>query len=277
MDDCVYAFVRRPEQPVSFDHLEGLVHERRGIDRYLRAHAPGRVLERLFRRDAGKLVPGPVPEGAAGRGDDEPFDRPFVSLDALPDSRRLAVDGQDPAARGLSGCRDEATRHDQDLFVGKRDRFSGVQRVQGGPHPGVAHGGDHKEIDLRKAGHLARLNVLDPLGSRLGGAVAVARPELGYLLPEECRIAARREGHDVELVGKAADDVERLSSNGSRGAKNGQAFHSPALFANGGLKLQSILQTSIRRPGSEPGSRAGPGCRRGPGAASRNPSVRWPF
>ena len=48
MDDDFDPVVRQSEEEVRLDHLEALVRERRRVDRDLRAHAPGRVSERIL-------------------------------------------------------------------------------------------------------------------------------------------------------------------------------------------------------------------------------------
>ena len=47
--DDLDPLVREPEEEVRLDQLEPLVGERGRVDRDLRAHAPGRVRERLAR------------------------------------------------------------------------------------------------------------------------------------------------------------------------------------------------------------------------------------
>ena len=47
MNDDLDLLVRKAEQEVRLDQLEPLVRERRGVDRDLRAHLPGRVRERV--------------------------------------------------------------------------------------------------------------------------------------------------------------------------------------------------------------------------------------
>ena len=63
--------VRHAEQPVRLDQLEALVRERRGVDRDLRPHRPGRMGERLLRGDAAEIRAGPAAERPAGGGQHE--------------------------------------------------------------------------------------------------------------------------------------------------------------------------------------------------------------
>ena len=57
--------VGNAEEEVRLDHLEPLVRERRGVDRDLRAHAPGRMRERLLGRDVLELGARPAAERPA--------------------------------------------------------------------------------------------------------------------------------------------------------------------------------------------------------------------
>ena len=66
LDDDLDPLVRQPEEEVRLDQLEALVRERRRVDRDLRAHAPGRVRERLLGRDVLELLARAPAERAAG-------------------------------------------------------------------------------------------------------------------------------------------------------------------------------------------------------------------
>ena len=66
MDHDVDLLVPDIVEPARLDDLQALVGEGRGVDRDLGAHAPGRVAERLLRRDRGE-VPRPAGRGTAHR------------------------------------------------------------------------------------------------------------------------------------------------------------------------------------------------------------------
>ena len=102
VDDDLDLLGRQAEQPAGLDHLQGLVHQRGGIDGDLRPHAPGRVAQGLLDGDVRPARPGCVPRKGpplavstmrstvAGR----------AALDRLEDGAVLAVDRQEPARRG---------------------------------------------------------------------------------------------------------------------------------------------------------------------------------
>src|SRR5204863_3051758 len=89
------AVVRNVEEEVCLDQLEALVGERRGVDRDLRAHAPGRMRERLLRSHADELVPGAPAERPARAGEDERVHLLCTAtFEALEERRVLAVNRQ---------------------------------------------------------------------------------------------------------------------------------------------------------------------------------------
>ena len=61
------------EKPMRLDHLQPFVEECGGIDRDLRTHVPGRMLERLFDGDDRQICsPGSFAERSAGCGQNDP-------------------------------------------------------------------------------------------------------------------------------------------------------------------------------------------------------------
>ena len=56
VDDDVELVGRQREQVMRLDQLKAFVHQRRGIDRDLRPHDPGRMLERLLHRHLAQLL-----------------------------------------------------------------------------------------------------------------------------------------------------------------------------------------------------------------------------
>jgi hypothetical protein len=71
VDDDLELLVRETEQEVRFDQLEALVRQGRRVDGDLRAHAPGRVRERVGAGHLGQLRARAAAEGAARGGEDE--------------------------------------------------------------------------------------------------------------------------------------------------------------------------------------------------------------
>ena len=71
------------EEPVRLDHFQPFVKERGGIDRDLRAHVPGRMLQRLFERDRIKIVRRRFAEWSARCGKDQ-FGATFAGIGRWP-------------------------------------------------------------------------------------------------------------------------------------------------------------------------------------------------
>ena len=100
VDDHLDRVVADIVQPVCLDDLQALVGERRGVDRDLGAHRPGRVAQGLRGRDRGHLRGRRVEERPARRGQDERLHAGHVLADeALPDRRVLRVDRPEPGQR----------------------------------------------------------------------------------------------------------------------------------------------------------------------------------
>ena len=65
MDDDFHLRFGHAEKPSGLDDFKALVHERRGIDGDFTTHVPCRMLQRLFRRDGGKINVRPFVKRAA--------------------------------------------------------------------------------------------------------------------------------------------------------------------------------------------------------------------
>ena len=123
MDDDLDAIVRKAEEEVRLDQLEPLVRERRGVDGDLRAHAPGRVRERLLDRDVLELGARAAAERAAGRGQHERVDGlRCAAFEALEGGAVLAVDGQQQPSAPLPRAQRELAGRDEALLVRERER-----------------------------------------------------------------------------------------------------------------------------------------------------------
>ena len=109
--DDLDAVVVDPEQLVRLDHLQALVHERRGVDRDLGPHGPGRMGQGLGDGHAAQLRQAAAPERPAAGGEHERGDAASAPPaagrpQALVDGAVLGVDGDQlgprraPAAAG---------------------------------------------------------------------------------------------------------------------------------------------------------------------------------
>jgi len=96
MDHYVHLDGRKSKQPARLNHFEALVHEGSAIDGNPVAHAPGWVIERLFRSDGGKRFAWRVAKGAARSGQDEARKPgPGYPPQALMGAVMFAVHGQE--------------------------------------------------------------------------------------------------------------------------------------------------------------------------------------
>src|SRR6266487_240436 len=69
MDNNFNALHLDSEKPVRLDHLEPFVEQRCGIDCDLWSHVPGRMLERLLRRDRIEFIAGQFTKWSTGCGE----------------------------------------------------------------------------------------------------------------------------------------------------------------------------------------------------------------
>ena len=119
------------EQMMRLDQFEALVHQRRGIDRDLRPHDPGRMLERLLHRHFAQLLQRPGAERPAGGGQDDAthFFAP-ARHQRLEDRVVLGIDRQDCRAGGGRAAHEQGAGTDQAFLVGERDRRAAFGRSE---------------------------------------------------------------------------------------------------------------------------------------------------
>src|SRR5438270_2936586 len=210
MDDDADGFQRDPEQVMGLDHLQALVHQGRRVDRDLGPHRPPRVVERLLHRHLVQVEVGMRPERAAARRDDQAPDvLALLAPQALPDGAVLTVDR--PYAPGPGGLHDQRPGHDQDLFGGQRDLLAGLQRRHGGLQRTRAGDRDHDQVAASVPDHGLDLVV------ELGVAGLAAHEVLSLAI---ARMDAFGEAEELEPVGVAVDDVQRLPADGTGGAED---------------------------------------------------------
>ena len=188
MDDDIDPLVRHPVEPVGLDDLQSLVGERRGIDRDLGAHRPGRMAQGAGGADAREAVERRVEEGPA-RGREEQAGDVVERLagEALPDRGVLRIDRAQPAERGGQGvarirCRtfgrpgsglghhEVAARHER-LLVGGRDDLAGPKGGEDGAQAHDAAGRDDHEVHVRSGRELLE----GARAARLGAAGRAGR------------------------------------------------------------------------------------------------------
>jgi hypothetical protein len=116
--DDVDLLVPESVEPARLHDLVALVHERRRVDRDLRSHLPGRMTQRVLRRDAGERFDRHIAERAARRGErDTAHLREILAHKALPEPVVLAVDRAKSISCPAGQAADEMTGGDEDFFV----------------------------------------------------------------------------------------------------------------------------------------------------------------
>ncbi len=148
----------------------------------------------------------------------------------------LAVDGQDFDALLLRTARHELARDDERLLVRKRDVLPGIERFHRRLETGKAHHRRHDDVNVvhgrridkrlpaaRKLRPLAfaREVFFEPRIGRFIGQHGEFGAELFHLLREQLIAAIRGQHGNMEQLGMAAHDVERLRADGACRAQNG--------------------------------------------------------
>ncbi len=229
------------EEVVRFDHLETLIHERRGVDRDLGSHRPHRVLERLLDRRLGELGPRPSAERP-------PRTRQHDALQVLATltpkrqgkGRVLGVDREQPLGLTLDQVHHELAADNEALLVGERERLPALERGERGPKTGRADQTVHHDVglgfagdglggigtdDQLHAGERAQL-LLHVVGRVLVGDGHQRRQEFPDLPHEQILVGtARGQADDLEPIGIAPDHVEGLRADGAGRAEDGERPH----------------------------------------------------
>ena len=251
VDDHVDPVVGHAVEPVGLHDLEPLVGQRRGVDRDLRAHRPGRMAQRRCGSDRGERLERRVEERPARRRQDQAVDVVHrLAGKALPDRRVLRVDRPQPAQRrgqGIAGVERRpfggpglGLRHHQvaagneRLLVGGRDDLACAERGEDRPQAHDPAGARPPRDPRRRRGErLERARPTAPGRSPPAGRGGTSEP-----------IAARRGRRRRTCSSSSAacepvaiattsqsgreggEDVDRLpsrSSHPSRGGRRGPA------------------------------------------------------
>ena len=165
------------EKPVRLDHLQALVEERGRIDRDLRPHVPGRMLQRPLRCDGREFPMRRLPKRPARRGQDDAaqivrecgrgLGAPMTSdvatdrgakapptLETLKDRVVLRIDRQDLRAFPRRGPHHCLARHDEDLLARHRQVFPRLDRRQCRPQAPCPDNRNQHHVGIRQAGDL---------------------------------------------------------------------------------------------------------------------------
>ena len=139
------------------DHLEALVHQRRRVDRDARAHAPGRMPQRLLGRHVREVGERSAAERPAAGRHDQRLDRVDVlGRQQLLQRRVLGVDRQQARAAARERRAHERPARDEALLVGERDVDAGVERRQRGLEPGRPDDRVEHDVGAALGGELRR-------------------------------------------------------------------------------------------------------------------------
>ena len=143
--------VGEEEDPETYVPPEPLVHHRRGIDRYLRAHAPVRMLYRLLGRYILKLCAAFAPERAAAAGEQYLFKLSGLPAhQTLKDGRMLRIDGNYLRSGGLCRRHDDLACANERLLICKRYALFFAYRGKRRTQSDRAGNGGHDTVGLRK-------------------------------------------------------------------------------------------------------------------------------
>ena len=125
--------------------LQALVHHRRAVNGYFRAHAPVGVLDRLLRRDVFQLRARPAAKRSAAAGEQQLFQLALSAPhEALEDGGMLGIDGDYLRAPLRCAAHDYLPRADKRLLICQRDALFRVYRGERRAQPYRAgHGGDN--------------------------------------------------------------------------------------------------------------------------------------
>ena len=208
VDDDLDPVVREVEEEVRLDQLEPLVHERRRVDRDLRAHAPGRMRERVGRLDVGEVGAAAAAEGPARGRENEGVDGlRGVAVEKLERGGVLGVHGEQPPSSPLPGRHGQVAARDQALLVRKREVDAPLQRPEGRREAGEAHDRVEDDVGLGAVEQVGR--IASHLGQR---REAVDR-------------GRARGGRDELQPRVAVDDLARLAPDRACRAQEGDALH----------------------------------------------------
>ena len=279
--DDVDPVVRRAEQPVRLDHLEALVHQRRGVDRDLAAHRPGRVRERL--RDGHALQLG----AACGRGTGRPRRSASAARPCPAARRRSAGAARSARSRPGSSCAPVASHSaitsspptTSDSLLASATSMPSVSATIVGPEAGGADDrvehevgaglGDEPDEPLGPGEHLA---VRPRLGGARGGVGVAERDPVARRGRGPARSAprasARRTGRRARRPPARAPRRRAPACRSSRSSRGSGAASSGDPVWHGVPRRELSLATCAGRPGRRARaggrgrSRAGRACRR---------------
>src|SRR6516164_3615345 len=165
MDQDVNLLRFQSEQPMSFDDLQPLVHERCRIDGDPSSHLPYRMLEGLHGSYGIELSSRGAEEGAAGARQNQTAHLvTFAGSKALMNRAVLTVDGKDLHSPLPRHSHHQFAGNNQNLFISQAYRLTSPNRLKRRFQAGHALGSGNYEIHVGK-----RRGFQQPSASRQDG------------------------------------------------------------------------------------------------------------
>ncbi len=231
------------EEPMRLDDFEPLVHQRRRVDRDLRAHPPRRVAQGVVGGDVRQARGRKLAEWTTGGGEDQPPDVTRVAaVRALVDGVVFAVDREHGHTAAAGAFHDDRAGHHQDFLVGERDGLATVNRRQhrverrrprrreeddvgvgvcgNGNQPFRPAGGGRRERSALPA--KSGLHLGETSGRRHRDSIGGV---LRHLFGQPRHVLAGRERDDAEPLGMSRDDGEGALADRPGRSEDGDALH----------------------------------------------------
>ncbi len=174
----------------------------------------------------------------------------------------LAVDRKQGGAAGLCGLGHQVASGDQCFLVGKSDGLSRLDGRHGRPQPCTAYDRRHDEIGVTRCCFYQRIGASGRAATTtLKRIFQVAKPSLvrddrklgigpSGCVGERVHVHSRRQGRDLELVGRSLDEVERRFPDRAGAAENCDFLHAkPAACA---AKVRTATGTRPSRRSRRP-------------------------
>lgn len=235
MDEHLYLVSRYAEKPLRFSHLKSLVHEGSGVDGYLGAHIPGRMLEGIGCRHLLQLLVGEIAERSARTGKEYLVDLVLIlAHQALEDSAMFAIHREDRRMILLSQLADEFTCHNEGFLIGQTDFLAGLDGMDGWFQSREAHHRGKHHVDRISLHDVAESlctcidldvrfvaeQILQFLIKCLIGDDDGSRMKLVRLGSQFLHTMVGSEAIDLVKVAMLFDDIQRLCADASRRTEN---------------------------------------------------------
>ena len=257
------------EEPARLDHFEPFVHHRRGVDRILRSHSPGRDEPSPPRdRRAPSHLARRAPERATRRGQHERGDaRAFLADQTLEDRTMLAVDRQKTATAAAGRFHEQRAGSDDQLLVCDGDVDAAFDRGEDRFECDRTVGRGKHDLPVRSR---PQRGAEPPAPS--SAVLVTATSNVARLLAQQVRRCAPPRARRLRIRPDGARSRRALAFRSSRSSPKSQlacACHLRHLKDS--QEMKRSRRTSHRRGNMNRSDRAR---RRAPGSSRRRPSRR---